>query len=467
MIVKNIKSNKIASEARLNSGYFLNEDAINSSILEQNINNCDALSDLADVWNPPIFKRQFSQKTDKSTQYCQSSDVPNSFEGNDVYINKNQADKVNALVKENQILITGFGTIGNTRIVNKISDGICYANNVCRVDVRDKGQYGYVYAVLTSKYGYSQLNKNASGSVVRYIEAPGIKKTLIPKFDENFRNRIHNLIIESTNLKVESNLILDSALKDLKSNVGLKELDPIDYEYFGNHSENRQTSTFIKSINDISNLSINAFNYSEKIEKLSSEVKQNKYLSLGDCLDKNQFFSTGSFRRLEIQSKKAIKLLNQSDIFNFRKVGKNLSRRYVKSDRLVEYGEVLIAGVGTLGEGETFCRTIFANEELANQLVAGEFIRMKTNKKTPSGYLFCWLSSDYGFRLIRSTQTGTKLCRPIQEFLKDIPVPILEKSIMDKIDSNVKKAHSMLYQALLKENQAIDLVEKEIEEWEK
>jgi len=467
MIVKNIKSNKIASEARLNSGYFLNDDAINSSILEQNISNCDVLSDLANVWNPPIFKRQFSQKTDKSTQYCQSSDVPNSFEGNDVYINKNQANKVSALVKENQILITGFGTIGNTRVVNKISDGICYANNVCRVDVKDSNQYGYVYAVLTSKYGYSQLNKNASGSVVRYIEAPGIKKTLIPKFDEDFRNRIHNLIVESTNLKVDSNLILDSALKDLKSKVGLKELDPIDYEYFGNHSENRKTSTFTKSINDLSSLSINAFNYSEKIEKLSSEVKKTKYISLGDCLDKNQFFSTGSFKRLEIQSKKAIKLLNQSDIFKFRKVGKNLSRRYVKSDRLVEYGEVLIAGVGTLGEGETFCRTIFANEELANQLVAGEFIRMKTNKKIPSGYLFIWLYSDYGFRLIRSTQTGTKLCRPIQEFLKDIPVPVLEKSIMDGIDSKVKESHTMLYQALLKENEAIALVEKEIEEWHK
>lgn len=467
MIVKNIKSNKIASEARLNSGYFLNDDAINSSILEQNIDKCDPLSVLAEVWNPPIFKRQFSQKTNKSTQYCQSSDVPNSFEGNDVYINKVQADKVNALVKENQILITGFGTIGNTRIVNKISDGICYANNVCRVDVKDADQYGYVYAVLTSKYGYSQLNKNASGSVVRYIEAPGIKKTLIPRLDEKFRNQVHNLIVESTSLKVKSNLILNSAQNDLKSNVGLKELNPIDYEYFGNHSKNRQTSTFTKSINDISSLSINAFNYSEKIEKISSEIKLTKYLSLGDCLDENQFFSTGSFRRLEIQSKKGIKLLNQSDIFNFRKVGKNLSRRYVKSDRLVEYGEVLIAGVGTLGEGETFCRTIFANEELANQLVAGEFIRMKTNETMPSGYLFSWLSSDYGFRLIRSTQTGTKLCRPIQEFLKDIPVPILDKSIMEQIDNKVKEAHTMLYQALQKENEAISLVEKEIEEWEK
>lgn len=467
MIIKNIKSSKIVAEARLNSGYFLNDDAINSSVLEQNRDQCATLSNLANVWNPPIFKRQFSQKTDKSIQYCQSSDVPNSFEGNDVFINKSQAEKVNSIVKENQILITGFGTIGNTRLVNKISDGICYANNVCRVDVKDIDQYGYIYAFLTSKYGYSQLNKNSSGSVVRYIEAPGIKKTLIPEFQKNLQKRIHQLIVESTNLKVESNYILDKTIAILKSNAGLRDLNSSDYEYFGNHSDKRETSTFKKSIKDISSLSINAFNYSKKIEKLFSDVKQSDYLTLKDCLDENQFFSTGSFRRLEIESSKSITLLNQSDIFNFRKNGKKLARRYIKKDGLVEYGEILIAGVGTLGEGETFCRTIFANEELTGQLVAGEFIRMKTNKNIPPGYLYCWLSSDYGFRFIRSTQTGTKLCRPIQEILKNIPVPILEKSIMDTIDSMVKDAHTKIYRALLKENEAIVLVEKEIEKWEK
>ena len=92
---------------------------------------------------------------------------------------------------------------------------------------------------------------------------------------------------------------------------------------------------------------------------------------------------------------------------------------------------------------------------------------MKTNKKIPSGYLFCWLSSDYGFRLIRSTQTGTKLCRPIQELLRKITVPVLDISIMKKIDNKVRKSQTMLYQALQKENEAIALLEKEIEQWQK
>ena len=127
----------------------------------------------------------------------------------------------------------------------------------------------------------------------------------------------------------------------------------------------------------------------------------------------------------------------------------------------------MIAGVGTLGENETFCRTIFAGEELEGQLVSGEFIRMKTKKGIPSGYLYAWLSSDYGFRFVRSTQTGTKLCRPIPALLKNIPVPLLEENEMKKIDAMVRKAHTKRFEALKKEDEAISMVENEISSWQK
>ena len=127
----------------------------------------------------------------------------------------------------------------------------------------------------------------------------------------------------------------------------------------------------------------------------------------------------------------------------------------------------MIAGVGTLGENETFCRTIFANEDLVGQLVSGEFIRMKTNGKVPAGYLYAWLSSDYGFRLIRSTQAGTKLCRPIQKLLLQKPIPIIDNDSMNEIDKIVKTAHTKRHQANKLELAALANVEQEIEKWNK
>ena len=43
MIIKNIRSKKIKSELRFNGGYFLNEDALNASILEDNYSKCTPL----------------------------------------------------------------------------------------------------------------------------------------------------------------------------------------------------------------------------------------------------------------------------------------------------------------------------------------------------------------------------------------------------------------------------------------
>jgi type I restriction enzyme S subunit len=461
-----IKSDFISQKIRFNASYFLNDDALNSYKIEKFKTKCVQLFEIAEVYNPPIFKRQFCQKSDNAVQYCQSSDVTNLLEGSAVFINKKQAEKVGSIVRINQILVTGFGTIGNTKLVNELSEGISYANNVCRIEASSNIPYGYIYAFMSSKYGKSQLNKNSSGSVVRYIEAPGVKKTFIPIVSDIKLFESHNLILESSNLRVEANKMLNEVNKKIKKQLSLNDLNNSEYESFGNSNCNRKVSTFSRNINELNLETINAFNYSKKIELLRKKFSGSNSRSLLSCLDEKGLFSTGSFKRLETVSDKGIMLINQSDIFNSKIIGKNISRKFIGNSKLVDYGEVIIAGVGTLGEGETFCRVIFANELIENQLVSGEFIRMKTNVDIPSGYLFALLSSDYGFRIIRSTQSGTKLCRPISRLLEQIPIPILSKEEMDNIDFTVKKAHTNYYLSAIKENQAIDLIEKEIDAWQ-
>lgn len=468
MRTKRISSQRIRNGARRIDGkYFLNEDSLYSAILEENKNKCTLLSQVAEVFNPSIFKRQFCQNTERAVMYFQSSDVPSLSEYSSVFINKKQAEALKTLVSENQILVTGFGTIGNVRLVSKLQEGSCYANNVCRITVRGKNLYGYLYAFMSSKYARAQLNKNASGSVVRFIEAPGIKKILVPIFSESKQQEIHNLIVESANLRVEANRLLEEAKSKLLSYAKLPQLTVNDYDYFGARSEGRTVSCFSKSMKKIDSTTINAFNHSFRIEKVKQQIRKCcQTIPLEEILNDKKIFSTGSFPRVEVNSENGIMLINQKDIFDTIIKGKRISRRKVKIDNLVEYGEVLIAGVGTLGENETFCRAIFANEDLQGQLVSGEFIRMKTNQEYLSGYLFAWLNSDYGFRLIRNTQTGTKLCRPIPRLFLQIPVPVLEEDQMIEIDQIVKKAYTLYYSANAQENQAISLVEKEIESWQ-
>lgn len=156
-------------------------------------------------------------------------------------------------------------------------------------------------------------------------------------------------------------------------------------------------------------------------------------------------------------------MINQSDIFNQHIKGKWVVNRPQYKKYLLRKGEILIAKIGTLGENETFCRCMYVGDELNGQLVSSAFYRMSTVEGIPSGYLYAWLSSDYGFRLIRYTQYGTKQCYPNPKLLYTLPIPILEREDMDKIHTMVNEAYSKQYEANLKEKRAIKLVEKEIE----
>lgn len=448
---------------RFEGKYFLNDHSFLSMQIED-IKACNLLGDFADVFNPPVFKRQFCKETERSIPYFQSSDVQNASENSNVHIFGQQAHSLNLLVKTGDILITGFGTIGNTRIVNRHQNDACYANNVCRVRIHSGVFNGFIYAVLSSKYGVAQLNKNASGSVVRYIEAPGIRKTLIPKFSVEFQKNIDGMIQESIRLREETSDILEFAEKLLKEKTGLRDLKPEDYDYYGTHTYNRDVSCFTVNRTKLSTISINAFNYSKRIEEIKQLISTTTK-PIKEIIVSGLPFSTGSFPRIEVTPGNGVLLINQSDIFDNIIKGKNISSRNVKLDNLVRYGEVIIAGVGTLGENETFCRAIFAYEDLVGQLISGEFIRMKTIDSVPSGYLYTWLNSDYGFRLIRNTQAGTKLCRPIPKLFIEIPVPIIEERFMKEIDCLVREAHTKRHQANKLEREAIARVEVEIEKW--
>ena len=361
-------------------------------------------------------------------------------------------------------LISRSGTIGNCAYANAKHAQKLASEHVIRLVPNNMLRGGLVYAYLASNYGHSLLTQGTFGAVIQHIEPNFIASLPIPKFPEDFQIEVDNLIQESARLREEAADELKVADKLLKEKAHLKELSPDDYDYYGPKSYQRQVSCFIRSIKEVGTTTINAFNHSERIRKLKGMIKS-QVLTLKEILIGGDTFSTGSFPRVEVKDGYGIMLINQRDIFDTIIRGKNISKRNVNITNLVEYGEVLIAGVGTLGENETFCRVIFANEDLEGQLVSGEFIRMKTKENIPSGYLYTWLNSDYGFRLLRNIQAGTKLCRPIPKLVLEIPVPIIENDSMMEIDRLVRDAHTKRHQANQMEIKAISLVEQEIEKW--
>jgi type I restriction enzyme S subunit len=446
MIAGRIKSKYIIQDVRFNSGYFLNEDAVNSRALEENREKCLQLTELADVWNPPIFKRQFCQETERAIPYCQSSDVTNALEGSDVFINKIQATKVGSVVEENQILITGFGTIGNTRLVNELNAGISYANNVCRVKAHKEVLFGYLYAVLTSKYGRSQLNKNASGSVVRYIEAPGIKKTLIPILSNSNQQEIHNLIVEASNLRVEANKLLSEAQNKIIEVIGFEKKglgNKISVSKILNSHQSRFEAAYY-------------FSYGMEIRK---HIETLNHKLLKDI--SKPIFRPGIFKRHYVA--KGIDFLGGADIVKaIPKSDKKLS--IAKTPHLnslkIEEDWILVTCGGTIGF------SVLVNKFMKGKTASQHILRVIANE-IPTGYLFAFMSSRLGLNAIQSFTYGSVIPQIEPHHLELLPVPILDKNVMNSTHELIMKYKNNVSKAIYNELEAIEIVEKEIESWQK
>lgn len=453
------------AHVRFDGSYHLSEGVMCKQLVNSSPYELLKIEDAAErIFNGNRIKRVYISNKEYGLPFLSSSEILCTDLDNVKYASRRYTSSIEDMtLGEGWTLITRSGTIGNCAYTNKQHAQKLASEDVIRLIPNNILKGGYVYAYLASKYGYAMLTQGTFGGVIQHIEPDFVGSIPIPKLPENFQSEVDDLVKKSATLRSDATELLKEAEILLKSEASLKDLTPEDYDYFGSRTYKRQVSCFVRERKDVNVVTINAFNHSERIRNTKQMISCTT-LPLKDVLLNGDVFSTGSFPRVEVKGENGVMLINQSDIFDTIIKGKCISKRNVRLSNLVEYGEVLIAGVGTLGENESFCRVIYANEGLVNQLVSGEFIRMKTDT-VPSGYLFAWLNTDYGFRFIRNTQAGTKLCRPIPKLLLEIPVPIIAKDKMEEIDRMVREAHTMRYQANQKELKAIAMVEAEIEKW--
>lgn len=449
-----VSSKEIADHRfRFEGNHYLNHYAYLSLQIERRKDKCAKLEDVATCFNPPVFKRQFCQDTENAVQYFQSSDVPSLEEKSKVFIYKGQAESLKLLVHKNDILVTGFGTIGNTRLVSRHQDGVCYANNVCRIQATGMSA-GLIYAFMSSKYGAAQLNSNASGSVVRYIEAPGIKRTLIPLFSDIFQKEVDDLIQESARLREEA----VDALEEAKGLI----MDFCQEEYATTRLK-RFVSVKIKGVRSTLNTRFDPTIYINKgVQWVKSIQKQST--RLGDLNVKMWY--PGIFKRAYVEN--GLPYLKGSSVFDVNpfKTCDHLSKaRTPKLDDLwLKEGMLLITCAGACG----LVKMITKEYEDKGAIGSPDIIRLVSNDTLfTTEYIFAYLQLPPIYDYMQSLKYGSVIERFDIENIKTIPIVRPTEELSQAVTDIVKSYMAKTYRAFNCEEQAISMVEREIESWNK
>ena len=398
-----------------------------------------------------IFSRIWVKDKQHGVPYLAASDTVLANLDTGQFLAKRQALEMPYLVLEKGwILVTCSGTLGNTSYTNSNYAGRIATHDLIRiVPNEDELPGGYIYAFLSSKYGYYQITQSQFGGVVKHINATQAGQIQIPILPKEIISYADNMIKEAASLREEANKLLQSAKSFFDERLSIKE------------KIRQSSSKSIQSILDSQNHRFEANYYISEgalFERLILDQFQYKPLSF--------FFKDISrpdiFKRMYVSEEAGLMFFGCSELFLATpKSIKFLSKRTPNLELLtLKEGWVLLPRSGTIGD------VAYATSLHAQKLASEDVIRLKPDNILSGAYAYAFLSSRAGKAMLQRAIFGSVIQHIEPPMLKIIPVPIFEDSY-DGIANQVITASKKLGRAGQLELEAISLVEAEIEKWNK
>lgn len=352
-------------------------------------------------------------------------------------------------LKKGWTLISRSGTIGNCAFANAKHAQKLASEDVIRLIPNNILREGLIYAYLASKYGHSLLTQGTFGAVIQHIEPAFVGSIAIPQFPESFQQEVDDLIQKSARLREEASDALEYAIGYFDTLF----LIPFKENCLGKVS----SKEILTSINKRFKAS---FHISEG-KDIDKYIKEHyEWKSLGEVC--SNISRPDIFKRYYV--KKGVTFLGGADIFLATPDSeKRLSPKKTANigALMIKEGTILLPRSGTIGN------VAWAHAGHAQKLASEDVIRITPNDILRAGYVYAFLASKYGKKLIQRYIFGSVIQHVEPPHLKLIPVPIIDKKVMDDIHDKVMVYSSAMGKAIEYERKAITMVEQEIEKWNK
>ncbi|MBF0649237.1 restriction endonuclease subunit S [Dysgonomonas sp. GY75] len=453
-----IQNNSLLNSGRIDPSYHLSESI---KLKKQLLGSPYTLSTVGkkseDVFLGNIFTRVFVKDAEYGIPYIAASDMTKANIDSGKFISKKQAKKINRLMLDtNWILISCSGTLGNVVYTNDLFKNTFATHDLIRLIPDEKKlPSGFLYTYLASKYGYTLLTQSGFGGVVKHINSEHIANIPIPLFPESKQQEIHNLIVESANLRVGANRLLEESkvLLDQEINthfqkesfkVSSNNIKDIFYSLQCRLDPPALISDGVETINKLKSKGVvfktlsecNTYVYRPGIFKRSYVEKGYPYIKGSELFDNNPFL------RCQYLSKTKTPFVEQM---------------------LLKEDQILVTCAGSCGQIKLITKEFEDRGAIGSQ----DIIRVEAKDSLfTTEYLFIYFQLPFIFDYIQSMKYGSVIERIEPFHVESIPIFIPSEEVSKKITDKINTYKKYMYVAFNKESQAISLVEKEIESWQ-
>lgn len=376
----------------------------------------------------------------------------------DGYLSKKTNTDIERLrVHKGQVLITCSGTIGKVSLVSETLDNKIFSHDLLRITCKEKEDVGYLYAFAKSQIGNLILTTNQYGAVISHIEASHLDEVYLPYPEKSIRKKISDRIEKSFSLRDEANYLWERATKIIYSELKLQEFKDFKHEHI-----NQTLNAFSVKLSDLQGRMDGSFHdklIEDILQKLDEEAE--RLAKLGDADISEAIYLPQRFKRVYVDENSGtkmfgIKQITTLDPFTDKYLALGCITKKCKDELLLEPGTILISRSGTIGN---MC---IVPPHWKNWIASEDLIRIKV-KKGLEGYVYCFLSSEYGKALVKKYAFGAVQDHIDCEQVSDFCIPILrDKKKIKEINSIVEQVNQKRNEAYLYEQEALDLLNKEV-----
>lgn len=361
-------------------------------------------------------------------------------------------------IKNGTVLLSRSGTIGNVTFCNKTLSKFLVSEHAIRLECEDNS--GYIYAFMKTDIGKRLICSNIYGAVIQQIEPEHLSMVPIPDAPKEIKEKIHNLIVQSFDLRDESNELIDEATNLLIEELKLPSI-----------SELEKSSTK-------SSANINAF--SIKLSNLAGRVDASYHLpivdtivehfkkyakevtTIGDERISSKVILPGRFKRVYVDEGYGRvfiggKQLGELDPSNKKFLSLLHHGNRIENQLELHENMTLITCSGTIG------KVALVGKHWENWTANQHIIRIVPANIEIAGYLNIFLSSEYGHQLITRFTYGSVVDEIDDNHIRQISIPLLKnQDIQNKINDLALKANQKRYEAYMLEQEALKIMNEEV-----
>lgn len=380
----------------------------------------------------------------------------------DGYLSKLTKTNIEALrVHKGQVLLTCSGTIGNVSYVSRTLDNCIFSHDLLRINSKRDNDAGFIYAYLKTKVGNKMLLTNKYGAVVTHIEAEHLASVPIPDAPISIKDEINSLIVRSFELRDESNDLLDKATELLVQEL---ELPPI--EEFKRHAayyqKNAPVDTFSVRLSDLDGRLDGSYHV-PIVDAIVEHLKQHsaEVTTVGDPRISDRVVLPIRFKRIYVEEGYGRVLIGGKQIYELDPSNKKYisiaKHKDLIPDLEIHENTVLITRSGTIG------KVAIAPRHWEKWVPSDHIIRVFPANDDIAGYLYVFLSSDYGHELITRYTYGSVVDEIDDNHVSQIAFPILKnQAVQAEINSLALEANGKRYQAYQLEQEALKKMNDEV-----